>query len=193
VTNTFTLLSWGFAASAFLVVGMALALWDGSCPQRLLGSVCLKASGCVLALFGWGVYFSGGRESAPSAAAGFTVVAAYAVLMACVEICLAAKLGREENDGARRSAATPVHRARDFVKRYPEKMPFDSVPPLLQQSVSEQPSQPAPVRSAAPPSPSERGLVGNDVIPRDLFGTQADSLRREMESRGGPNPGGNHP
>jgi hypothetical protein len=125
------------------------------------------------------------------------VVAAYVFLTACVEIFLVTHLETEDDEGTRPRHA-PVHRARDYVRRYPEKTPFDAAPIPGYPPSHDQASPVAshhldPIRPAEPPPRKEHGLVGDDVIPRELFGTQANSLRREMESRNHPPspPGGN--
>jgi len=170
MTGSFSLLSWGFAASALLSLGTALLSWDGPPGRRLAGSFALKASGLVTALFGWGALGLGGRESAPSASAAFWVVASYALLSAVFEWGVFSRL-KDPSDRAQAPKGVSFPRARDFVKRYPEKAPFDAPAPPPQADRMEAPRR-------------ERGITGDDLSPRDLFGSQADALRREMESLG---------
>jgi hypothetical protein len=123
LTGHFTLLSWGFASAALLGVGMALALGGGPAVRRLAGSTFLKASCLVLAGFGWGALGPGGRAPAPSALAAFTVVFIFLFLLWGLEFVLAMRLEEEEPEKNQPRPAPMIHRAKDFVRRYPEKFP----------------------------------------------------------------------
>jgi hypothetical protein len=90
----------------------------------LAGSTFLKASILVLAGFGWGALGPGGREPAPSALAAFFVVLMFSLLMWFLEYQFASRLEEEGPITERTRPEPPVHRAKDYVRRYPEKKPF---------------------------------------------------------------------
>ncbi len=116
-----TLLSWGFASAALLAVGIALSLSGGPPLRRLAGSTFLKVSALVLAGFGWGALGPGGREPAPSALAAFFVVLMFSLLTWFLEYEFAARLERAEPVTVKTRPAPSAHRAKDYVRRYPEQ------------------------------------------------------------------------
>ena len=107
----FSLLTWGVAATALLIVGLSLALGEGPAPRRAAGSGLLKLALLFLAGWGWAALHPGPYGVIPSSLAAFTVILLYSLSTFAAEAVWSRSLDEEP--------APPEPERRPPVRRKP--------------------------------------------------------------------------
>jgi len=95
VNGHFSLLTWGMAATALLIVGLSLALGSGNAQRRAAGSGLLKLSLLFLAGWGWAAVHPGPYGVIPSSLAAFLVLLLYSLSTFAAEAVWSLSLDEE--------------------------------------------------------------------------------------------------